>query len=609
MRTLILDGETFYSKEYTLRTMTPAEYILDDRFELTGLAVKELGMQPYWIEGPDAAAFFASLDPDETTTISHNALFDNCIWSYRYGFVPKLMVCTLGMARSLLNIRSNSLAAVAKYYKLPEEKGSEIHQAIGMNLAQLQGNPQFYRNYQEYALKDARLCEAIYAKMAPHFPEDEYFIQDLVLRAAVQPVLHADTNLLASHLEVLRKRKARLLRESNYDRANLMSTPQFQAALEELGVVVKTKLSPAGREVPAFAKTDPFMEELQEYHDGPNDDINYRVQVLASARLAHKSTIEETRAERFLNIARLPWGSHQPLLPVPLRYGGAHTHRLSGEWRMNLQNLPRDKTKSNLRSALVAPAGFKIVAADLSQIEARIVACLAGEMELIERFRNGEDVYAWFASKLFGYPVNKKDNPNERFIGKTAILGLGYGCGANRFFQMVTAQARQYGIDLKGLFSIEVAQRAVDFYRATFPLIAGSWNALERLRIKVLCNEKNAPAEFGPVEVSYGRIRLPSGMYLRYEVPDQTLYGAKLLENITQALARIIIMDAALRLEEWGYRFVLQAHDELAFVVRDADVEEAKKIILREMLHPPGWMLDLPLAAEIGVGQNYGEVK
>jgi DNA polymerase len=609
MRTFILDAETYYSKEYSLSKMTPAEYILDPQFELTGLAVKELGQQPYWIEGPDAEAFFRELDPEQTTTISHNALFDNCIWSYRYGFVPKLMVCTLGMARALLNIRSNSLAAVAKYFKLSEEKGSEIQQAIGMRLANLQANPQFYRKYQDYALKDARLCEAIYAKMAKDFPTDEYFIQDLVLRAAVQPVLHADTNLLASHLEVLRKRKARLLRESNYDRANLMSTPQFQAALEELGVVVKTKMSPAGREVPAFAKTDPFMEELQEYRDGPNDDVNYRVQVLASARLAHKSTIEETRAERFLSIARLPWDSHEPLLPVPLRYGGAHTHRLSGEWRMNLQNLPRDRTKSSLRSALVAPAGFKIVSADLSQIEARIVACLAGETELIEAFRDGKDVYAMFASRLFGYPVNKKEHPNERFIGKTAILGLGYGCGANRFFQMVTAQSRQYGINLKGLFDADVAQTAVDYYRASYPLIAGSWNTLERLRIKVLCNEKNAPAEFGPVTVSYGRIRLPSGMFLRYEVPDQTLYGAKILENITQALARIVIMDAALRLEDLGYRFVLQAHDELVFVIPDRDVEDAREVILEQMCRVPTWLPSLPLAAEIGVGQNYGETK
>ena len=257
-----------------------------------------------------------------------------------------------------------------------------------------------------------------------------------------------------------------------------MSTDRFRAALEELGVMIETKISAAGNEVPAFAKSDAFMEKLQDYQEG-DDETNFKVQTLAAARLSHKSTIEETRAERFLNIAKLPWQSHQPLLPVPLRYGGAHTGRLSGEWRMNLQNLPRDQRKSSLRSALVAPPGFRIVAADLAQIEARIVACICGQHKLIEKFKNSEDVYAWFASQLFNKPVSKETHPNERFIGKTAILGLGYGCGHGRFFQMVTSQARQYGIDISGLFNGDTARKAVDAYRSIFPKIPSAWRTLD----------------------------------------------------------------------------------------------------------------------------------
>ena len=299
-----------------------------------------------------------------------------------------------------------------------------------------------------------------------------------------------------------------------------------------------------------------------------------------------------------------------PLLPVPLRYGGAHTHRLSGEWRMNLQNLPRDKVKSKLRQALSAPEGFKIVTADLSQIEARIVACLANQVQMVDQFRRSEDVYANFASQLFGKAVDKIGTPSERFIGKTGILGLGYGCGADRFYRMVTTAARQYGIPLDGLFDQQVAQRTVDTYRRTFRRIPQAWYTLDRLMAQVLMvGRETMVAGFGPVTLSSGRIRLPNGLYLTYQIPDLSLYGAKILENVTQALARIVVMQSALRLNARGYRFVLQAHDELAFVIPNDQLQGAKLAIQIEMTRPPTWLPELPLAVEISSGQDYGSCK
>src|SRR5262245_47313928 len=158
MKLYILDGESYYDREYNLRRLDPASYILDPRFELIGIAVKEPGTAAYWIEGPDASAFFASLDPNDIMTASHNALFDNCIWSYRYGFVPRLMVDTLGVSRAVLSLKSNSLDSVAEHLGLGA-KGEEIHQAIGMRLADLEANPDFYRAYVNYTLNDATLCE------------------------------------------------------------------------------------------------------------------------------------------------------------------------------------------------------------------------------------------------------------------------------------------------------------------------------------------------------------------------------------------------------------------------------------------------------------------
>jgi hypothetical protein len=151
MKLYILDAETYYDREYNLRRLDPASYILDPRFELIGIAVKEPGIAAYWVEGPDAPGFFASLDPNDIMTVSHNALFDNPIWAYRYGFVPRLMVDTLGVSRAVLSLKSNSLKSVAEHLGLGA-KGEEIHQAIGMRLADLKARPDFYRAYVNYAL-------------------------------------------------------------------------------------------------------------------------------------------------------------------------------------------------------------------------------------------------------------------------------------------------------------------------------------------------------------------------------------------------------------------------------------------------------------------------
>jgi len=202
MKLYILDGESYYDREYNLRRLDPASYILDPRFELIGIAVKEPGTAAYWIEGPDASAFFASLDPNDIMTASHNALFDNCIWSYRYGFVPRLMVDTLGVSRAVLSLKSNSLASVAEHLALGV-KGKEIHQAIGMRLAALKANPDLYRAYVNYALNDATLCEGTFDKLVRtgRFPYEELYIQDLVLRCAVVPTLHANVPMLQRHLD------------------------------------------------------------------------------------------------------------------------------------------------------------------------------------------------------------------------------------------------------------------------------------------------------------------------------------------------------------------------------------------------------------------------
>ena len=565
---LFVDLESYYDREdCSLRKLSVPEYIFHPKFQVHLLSAYDLTWPaPKIILPQELPKFLASYPPDETEAIAHNMLFDGSVLAWKYNWVPARLVDTLGMVRALRNYKKNSLGAVAEQLFGYNSKGDALGKVAGMTAQDIK-NAGLWPAYCTYALGDSKIGMGIYAKLYPELPPEEREIMDLVLRCAIKPTLQADVPLLQTHLDELRQRKARLLRECGYEKAALMSTAQFKDALIELGVPIKTKISAAGNEVPAFAKSDPFMSELAEYNEA-DEETNYKVQTLAMARLSHKSTIEETRCQKFINIASLPWelagpgenldwseSKDLPLLPVPLRYGGALTHRLSGEWGMNLQNLPRDQRKSQLRSALKAPEGYKLISADLSQIEARIVAVLCEQENLIQEFKAG-DVYSSFASRVFGRTITKKKDPAARFCGKTGILSLQYGSGAARFHQMVTTQARANNIPLQGLFDETVAQKTVNTYRTLYHKIPEAWRMLDDRLIHIINNPKEGPfATWGPVTFSSGRILLPNGMYLRYQVGEMDLYGAKILENCVGALTKVLTVNG------WKPIVDLQPHE------------------------------------------------
>lgn len=618
MKTVFLDFETYYDNEYSLRRMTPVEYVLDHRFECIGCAVKEgLDGEAYWVDGHDLPLFFADLDPNDTMLVTHNALFDMCIVAWRYDFVPKLMVDTLGVARATMGhrLKSLSLANVATALGIGV-KGDTVHKVIGMNAAAIQ-QAGLYDSYIQYAINDVELCAGIYEKLVASrvFPVNELIVMDMVLRCAIQPQMLVDQNVLAEHLALVRAKKDALLQQVSLAKEELMSNEKFAQALANLGVEPPRKTSlTTGKETWAFAKTDPQFIELEE-HENP------QVQALVAARLGHKSTLEESRTERFLNIARLTWpGKQQALMPMPLRYSGAHTHRLSGDWNLNVQNMPRGGA---LRRALIAPPGHVILASDASQIEARIVAWLCGQHDLVAQFARDEDVYSSFASKIFRRPITKADKA-ERFLGKTCILGMGYGVGWEKFQRTVKLQSKaQAGqqIDLPDPEAMSI----VNLYRTTYASIPSTWRALNE-SIDVLASGQGR-FSIGPCVWERNSILLPSGLRLNYHDlkreddgwvytyggKPKRLYGGALLENIVQSLARIVVMDAGVRLRKllatYDVQLALQVHDELVFVVPEDVAELCQKIALEEMSRRPSWAPELPLAAEADFGPSYGDAK
>lgn len=624
MLTIFADAESYYDKVYSLRNMTPAEYILDPRWETIGWSVAENDCDPFWLEGDEFADYLCRLGTTNFKLVTHNALFDACIVAWRYGVYPRLCVDTMSMARALLSHvlpgGRVSLENVGSFLGVGI-KGKTIHNAVGRHLADIKADGVFYRQYMAYGIGDVKICRGIYRHLAPSFPAREFVINDMIIKMATRPQFQVDVGKLYEHLATIQANKQTLLDRVGVAKEELMSNDRFAMALQRLGVEPPVKVSPTtGKETWAFAKSDEAFAAL-EGHQDPD------VQALHAARVGHKSTLEESRTQRFINVAGVTYDGNASWMPIPLRFSGAHTHRLSGDWKLNAQNLPSRKNTS-LRQSLIAPPGYSVVAVDASQIEARLTAWLAGQQDLLDLFEAGDDVYSNFATDLYGVPVSKlnKETKPLRLGGKICILGLGFGMGPPKFQDTWRIQSADAGMPMT--LELEEAERIVNFYRTRMVKIKAIWRWLQNM-LPLLANGQAEGMTLGPCVFEKQAILLPTGLRLHYH--DLTykagewhftyggkrkrLYGGKLLENIVQALDRERVMDAAtrnaLRFTErgWAYPLAHQVHDELVYVVRTEIVSEFRQIVEGEMSRRPEWGPTLPLAAESSIGPNYGACK
>jgi DNA polymerase len=626
---IFVDFESFYSKEYTLKKLDTPSYILDPRFEATCLGVAEgVKDRPYLVDGPNIQTFFDSLRGRRVAMVSHHALFDMCIASWQFGYVPDLILDTMAMARTLRQhcLDSVSLDAVAAHFGM--QKGKTLYKVVGMTRADIIAAG-LWPEYTNYCLNDTELCRQIFLRLLPELPVEEIVLQDMIARCAVEPVFRLNEEVLATNLGQEQARKAELFSQAAaltglQDEGQLQSNPQFAELLKTLGVDPPMKFSKKTEKwTYAFSKGDrPFLELLE------SDDPS--VATLVEARLAHKSTGEETRTHRMLNIGRLEFfpRTRKPetgLMPIPLMVGAAITHRLGGGWQLNPQNWGR---KSPIRKSIMAPPGHLVVTADSRQIEARMNAWFCGQDDLLEEFRKGVDVYASFASTIYQMPIDKNQHPKERFVGKTGILQLGYQAAWRKF--QLTVWLLSYH-DEGGPVQLPdgEAQRTVYSYRNRMSKISGMWNILPQL-FNVLVGIE-PPRQFGVLRVEKGRIVGPNGLCLyydnlkfdfdgwrgewTYEYNGYTykIYGGKMLENIIQFLARIAVMQAAVRLKkplaEYSTRLTHSSHDEIVYAVPEKYVDPVTALLRQEMKRPPAWAPTLPLDVDIGVGLSYGDAK
>lgn len=623
MDIVTIDFETYYDKDFSLSKMTTEAYIRDPRFEVIGVGIKVNNHPTDWYSGENVGGFLNSIDYSNKAILCHNTAFDGAILSWHFGIKPKFWFDTLSMARPLHNITvGGSLKALASYYRLGQ-KGEEVLNAIGKRKADF--SPDELDRYASYCMNDVELTYALFNKMKVGFPVSELLIIDQTLRMYTEPTIEIDRAMLEKHLEEVRNRKSTLVEDMGLacteDEAKkiLMSNDQFAMFLQNLGVEPPQKMSArTGKLAWAFGKTDKGFTDLLNHE-------SERVAKAVAARLGVKSTLEETRTSALIGV------SERGALPIMLNYYGAHTGRFSGGDKMNLQNLPRGGT---LRASLCAPKGKVLVACDSSQIEARVVAWISGQADLVQAFAEGRDVYSEFASQVYGRKITKADKV-ERFVGKTCVLGLGYGMGAEKFRR--TLEIGQGGISVK--LDINEAKRIVQLYRGINHKIVGFWNLCGNTLHQIV--HRNSGEMHPLLKYDEEGIILPNTLKIRYPALRQMedgfayvadarayrnmlkkrvidgdeikvewtrIYGGKVTENIVQALARIVVAEQMAAIGQ-QYHVVFQVHDEIIIMCDEAEKDVAIQAIEKAMSTAPAWAQGLPVSCESGFGYNYGDCK
>lgn len=493
MNIIVIDFETMYDRHYSLSKMTTEEYIRDELFEVIGVAVKVGDGETQWFSGTvkKTSEFLDQFDWGNSIAVAHNAMFDMAILNWHFDIRPKRIADTLSMLRALDGPDAgNSLAKAAERYGLGV-KGDEVVNALGKG--RLDFSPEELGRYAQYCINDVDLTYDLFNRIAVGFPAVEFRLIDLTIRMFTEPVLELDATILRDHLSEVQRKKNDLLGKALISKDNLMSNGQLAETLRDMGVEPPTKISPTtGKETYAFAKNDEAFKALLE-HENPI------VQAIVAARLGVKSTLEETRTERFIKIAE------RGTLPIPLRYYAAHTGRWGGDDKVNMQNLPR---KSPLKKAIRAPEGYTFIDCDSSQIEARTLAWLAGQDDLVAAFDRGEDVYKIMASAIYGVPVDEVTD-DQRFVGKTTILGCGYGMGALKF----QAQLKTFNVDM----DLEECKRIITVYRETYPMIPQLWRQAGDA-LDAMANNQTAPLGRDGVLLVCGveGIKLPNTLRLHY---------------------------------------------------------------------------------------------
>jgi len=639
MKICTVDLETYWSVTHSLSKMSPIAYCMHPDTEIISCGFKFDDGETEIVFGEANVIEYASkVDWSQYWVVGHNLSgFDSMILAWRMHIKPRLWGCTLAMSRPIhAKDAGGSLAKLVEHYKIGYKDQSALIATKGRRLSEF--TKKEIADMALYNKDDVDQCYALLRRLIPQTRKDEVRLIDMTIRMLVEPKFEANSSLLYGTLveEGIRKKKVLLeaSKEMNvYDAAHtdeenieailklLSSAAKFAAFLRTVGVEVPTKISArTGKEIPALAKTDEEFLALQE-HDNPI------VATAAAARLDAKSTILQTRINAFLDASN---AHPDKRVPIPLKYYGADTTGRWSGWGYNPQNLPRvnpyaPRPSDALRKSLIAPAGYKVVVADLSGIELRVNHFLwkvPSSTAMFQADPEKADLYKDFASKLYAVPYDNVTK-QQRQVGKVAHLGLGFGAGWKTF---MTVAKLMGGVEIDESESQDI----VNQWRDSYYEITRGWRTCHNVLPTIMRGATGAALDpWGMVvpvpeglKTPKGIIRYPSLRTERNEADGRMefvyghgrnkarIYAGKIDENIVQHLARCVIADNALTVQDLtGLNPALMVHDELVYIVPESESQDMLDLVQKVMRTPPIWWPELVTWSEGDIGDTYGDAK
>lgn len=637
---LLIDFETYFDKEYSFDNMSTVEYVMDERFECLGMGVWESATdEQTWCEKPnveDRIKLYTDRygwNLDNVTLVVQNAFFDPLILTHYFGTAPRYIIDIRHLDRHIEARAPHSLEEMAKRWELSNTKG-DTKRFQGLHWRDIQGEPQNELFLVDYCLNDVQLEKELLFKLLPQItrPEVELPLMNHTHRMYLYPSLKL--NMAKARSLIPQMKVAMGKSTGDYDKKEISGTISFtQMMIDAMpegetipmkeGKPTKNMIPLTGPGlIPAFSKSDIEIDTLKLHRCD-------EVRNLITARLALKSwPTHILKLQSIIRQARARDG----WLGIPLHYYGGHTGRFSGAEGINPQNFASrvDPLMGEVKKCIEAPDGYTLILSDLSQIECRDLAYMSGQDDLLNCFQRGDDPYSEFATQVFKETVRKptKNDPQElydrlylrRYIGKQAVLGLGYGMGWRRFFAQIQEYEVVRELVKNGEIKEKFAEDVVKLYRGIHKNIISFWNEVEQnfkwvVRYPHDIRTMDCGLRFWRDENTV-KVQLPSGRVQNYPRSSYRkdrglrwqygkLWGGTLTENIIQACSRDIFVEGLLQCWKEGIRPVMHVHDSLILCVKEDEAEDQWKRVQEIMTTNPSWCPDLPLEVEGEISKNY----
>lgn len=625
---LSLDFETYYSKDYSIAGSSTYQYVHHPEFDAYLLSI----WSPEFQYVGRTKDFKDWNKLDGATFVAHNASFDQRCFErcQELGIIPNIKVdwiCSADMCvyfqyqRNLKGAAKEILGVDMSKEVRENMKGKTWEDMIALDES---------KQVLQYALDDAKYTYQIFEALYDKWPDMERKLSKLT-RSMSYSGLPVDLNLMHNGINALEKCLFEAKKSLPWYGEIDPDTKKEYVVYSKKAMAIECRK--AGVEPPkSLAKDSPELEEWIKQHGSKLTFVsamqNYN---RINMHLSRMRSIKErlTRDDR---------------MSYNLKYFGADaTGRWSGDAGFNVQNLPRDtKYGVNIRHTICAPQGRTLIISDLSQIEPRLTAFVAGDFEFLDLIRGGMSPYEAHARQTMGWTGGKlkDEDPELYLLAKVRVLQLGYGSGWFKFAETVKQYGQTQILDsdfsradeirfqnfansyqpakgsVYGQISVDERRQWVNAFiqvqdfRDKNPKVVQRWKDLDR-ELKFAASEGadlTIPTASGRV-LKYFRCRHePDGVTCATQkgsVRRVKMYGANIFQNTVQALARDCFGHILSEINRAGLNVVLHVHDEVVIEVDESYAEEAKSAVQKIMSQPPEWMQEVPLGSEALISRRY----